>query len=83
MILTYCPLLLLFVIRLFRFRAYPLQSWEVLCYLLYLQAALCYAVFFPRIRYRLPYDYLLISVVAGYIWNVAKAYRLRVVDRSR
>ena len=61
MILTYCPLLLLFIIRLFRFRAYPLQSWEVLCYLLYLQAALCYAVFFPRIRYRLPYDYLLIT----------------------
>ena len=82
MILTFWPLLLLFVIRLFRFRRYPLQSWEVLFYLLYLQGALCYAVFFPRIRYRLPYDYLLISVVAGYIWTVAKVYHQRVQTRT-
>jgi hypothetical protein len=75
MILTYCPLLLLFVVRLLRFRRYPLQSWEVLVYLLYLQSALCYAVFFPRIRYRLPYDYLLIGVVAGYIWTGWSFYR--------
>jgi len=77
MILTYCPLLLLFVVRLLQFRRYPLQSWEALFYLLYLQAALCYAVFFPRIRYRLPYDYLLISVVAGYICAGWKFHRQR------
>ena len=70
MVLTYCPLLLLFVVRLLQFRRYPLQSWEFLFYLLYVQGALCHAVFFPRIRYRLPYDYLLISVVAGYVWTV-------------
>jgi len=75
MTLTYCPLLLLFVVRLLRFRRYPLESWEILFYLLYLQAALCYAVFFPRIRYRLPYDYLLIGVVAAYVWTVLKVYR--------
>lgn len=69
MILTYGPLLLLFLVRLLRFRRYPLQSWEVLFYLLYLQGALCYAVFFPRVRYRLPYDYLLIGVVAAYLWT--------------
>ena len=77
MILTYCPLLLLFVVRLLRFRRYPLQAWEVLVYLLYLQSALCYAVFFPRIRYRLPYDYLLIGVVAGYIWTGWNFHRQR------
>jgi hypothetical protein len=80
MILTYCPLLLLFAIRLLRFRRYPLQSWEVLFYLLYLQAALCYAIFFPRVRYRLPYDYLLIAVVAGYIWTGWTSYRRKAAE---
>jgi hypothetical protein len=83
MILTYCPLLLLFVVRLLRFRRYPLQSWEVLFYLLYLQSSLCYAVFFPRIRYRLPYDYLLIGVVAGYIWTGWSFYYRRAAAENR
>jgi hypothetical protein len=78
MILTYCPLLLLFVVRLLKFRRYPLQSWELLFYLVYLQAALSYAVFFPRIRYRLPYDYLLIAVVGGYLATAWGLYRRRV-----
>jgi hypothetical protein len=53
--------LLLRLILLIRVKASP---FEVLYILLYLSSAFVTAIFFTRIRFRLPFDYLLIMVVA-------------------
>jgi hypothetical protein len=60
MLITYGSLLLLFILRLGLILKYPPTSFEILMITLYLINALVSAIFFTRIRFRLPYDYLLI-----------------------
>lgn len=60
MLITYGSLLLLFILRLGLILKYPPTSFEILIITLYLINALVSAIFFTRIRFRLPYDYLLI-----------------------
>lgn len=67
LIVTFIPLLTLFLIRLFRWRRFPPFNGELLFVLLYFFSAFCYAVFAPRIRFRLPFDALLIIVVGNYL----------------
>jgi hypothetical protein len=62
--LTYYPLLLLFVLRLAMFRKMPLARGEGLLAISYLGYAVTAAVFFTRIRFRVPVDQLMIGVVA-------------------
>ena len=62
--LTYYPLLILFVVRLALFRKLPLVRGEGLLAASYLVYALSAAVFFTRIRFRVPVDQLMIGVVA-------------------
>ena len=61
MFITYYPLLSCLIIRLFYIRKIPLSSTETLFVLIYLCSALFYAIFIPRIRFRLPYDVILIT----------------------
>jgi hypothetical protein len=73
---TYYPLLSVAAVRLFVIRRFPLSNVEVLIYLLYLGNAFISAIYFTRIRFRIPFDFLLIAVVAGFIatrWDLWRA----------
>jgi hypothetical protein len=79
MLVTYGPLLLLFIARLlFAGRLRPSRL-EVLLIVLYVANAFAYAVWHTRVRYRLPYDLLLIPIVAPFIGNLF----LHAVSRNR
>lgn len=72
MFFTYEPLLLLFLVRLALFRKYPLSEAEICLIGLYFVNAFLTAMFFPRIRFRLPLDWLLLVIVAnliGMVWG--------------
>jgi hypothetical protein len=68
---TYYPLLALALARLLLRRRYPLSSPEWFLYFLYFGNALLSAIFFTRIRFRVPLDALLVVLVAvfiGHLW---------------
>ena len=65
-LVTYLPLLVLFVIRLLSWRRYRFDPVETLLVLLYVLAAPAQAIFFTRVRFRVPFDPLLIVVVAAF-----------------
>ncbi|MDJ0637236.1 MAG: glycosyltransferase family 39 protein [Paracoccaceae bacterium] len=57
------PLLL----RLAMIRKVPIRRLEVLFFALWITAGLAYALFFTRVRFRLPFDWLIISVNAMFL----------------
>jgi hypothetical protein len=61
MFVTYYPLLICLVLRLLFIGKIPLSKTEALLVAIYLVSALFHAVFLPRIRFRLPYDAMLIA----------------------
>ncbi len=63
MFTTYYPLLLCLLIRLLYIRKKPLSKIESLFILIYFSSALFHAIFLTRIRFRLPYDVVLITHV--------------------
>jgi len=67
MLVTYGPLLLLLIVRLLQWRRFPLGPVELLLAVLYVSAAFVYAIFHTRIRYRVPFDYLLLTMVGMYL----------------
>src|SRR5262249_24370601 len=58
---TYYPLLLISLVRLALARRYRLHRAEALIYILYLLNAFAAAVFFSRLRFRIPFDFVLIA----------------------
>jgi hypothetical protein len=64
---TYYPLLLLTLARLALARRVPLTRPETLIYLLYFSNAVISAIFFTRMRFRIPFDFLLIAVNAAFL----------------
>ena len=64
MLLTYYPLLALGCARFLLAWRWRLESWEIFAALLYLGFALVSAIFFTRIRFRLPMD-LVLMLLAG------------------
>jgi hypothetical protein len=72
LLMSYGPLLLVAIARLAFSRFYKLSSLEILWYTAYLVDALVSAVFVTRIRYRLPFDFLLIMIVAVFIDKLIK-----------
>ena len=64
---TYSPLLLAGIVRLLLWRRYRLAWPETLMYLLYFGNAFLAAVVYTRIRYRVPFDFLLVALVATFI----------------
>lgn len=65
MFATYYPLLALVLARLVLARRSPLTTTEWVIIIIYLLNALTTAIFFTRIRFRLPFDMLLFVMVAG------------------
>jgi 4-amino-4-deoxy-L-arabinose transferase-like glycosyltransferase len=66
-LMTYGPLLLAAIARLIFSKTYNLSPFEILLVSAYLADALVSAVFVTRIRYRIPFDYMLIMIVAIFI----------------
>ncbi len=75
MLLSYGGLLGLFLARLILFRRLDLSSVEWLMVTLYVSYAFAQAVFFTRIRFRLPFDFLLIALDALFVHQVARETR--------
>jgi hypothetical protein len=67
MLMTYYPLLFLAGLRVVYLRKQPATHYEWLLIALYLADALFTAVFFTRIRYRLPLDFLLVLLSASFL----------------
>ena len=67
---TYYPLLLAGIVRLMLWRKYRLAWPEVLMYLLYFGNAFMGALVYTRIRYRVPFDFLLVALVSIFIGRV-------------
>jgi hypothetical protein len=63
-LLTYAPLLALFILRITLHRRRPLTPFESFAVLLYLLNGVFSAIFYTRLRYRAPFDLLPICVVA-------------------
>ena len=72
---TYGPLLALALVRLAYARRRKLTSFEGLCFALYFGNALFSALFFTRIRFRAPFDVILILIAALFVasWRRAPA----------
>ncbi|MBE9562565.1 MAG: glycosyltransferase family 39 protein [Proteobacteria bacterium] len=75
MLATYGTLLGLLIIRLLLFVRYKVSRFELLLLSLYVCSGLIYAIFFTRIRFRLPFDFLLIGMVAIFLDNVITTWQ--------
>jgi hypothetical protein len=64
MAVSYLLILGLLAWRLFEAKRFPLTSREKLFLIVYVLTAFTSAIFFTRIRLRLPYDYLIIAIIA-------------------
>lgn len=82
MVLGYGLLMSILAVRLALARRLPFSSLEVLLLVLYLGGGMAYAVYFTRIRSRLPFDWLLIAVDALFLARVL-ALRMSEVPPSR
>ncbi len=71
---TYYPLLLIALIRIAMAHRYPLRRAEIFIYVLYFANAFASAIFFPRLRFRIPFDFMLIAVNAAFLtrWWVSR-----------
>jgi hypothetical protein len=72
---TYYPLLLLVVVRAALMRRYRFERTEILIYLLYFLNAFASAIFFTRLRFRIPFDFMLIAVEAAFICKCWDTWR--------
>lgn len=75
--LTYGPMLLLLLIRLFLHKSHPLKRRELFLIALYISNAFFQAIFVTRIRYRFPFDYLLITIDALLLSSLIQTYLSR------
>ncbi len=76
MLITYGPLLIFFVLRILTIKIFIPSKFEVLLIILYFASALFHAIFFTRIRFRLPFDFLLIGIVALFIQDIFSYFHL-------
>lgn len=70
--LSYYPLLLLAVCGLVTFKRFPLSRGVFGGYVLYFGNAFVSAVFFTRIRFRVPFDLILIFLAAAFLASITK-----------
>lgn len=79
---TYALLLGLLAWRFMDWKRLPLSRLEVLFLAVYVLTAFTQAIFITRIRYRLPYDFLLIIVVTRYLGSRFLAPFEKSIDNS-
>lgn len=73
MFLTYYPLLVLALVRAVMFRRYRFSWPEMLLYVIYFGNSFLSAIVYSRIRYRLPFDFLLIAIVSIFVGRILQA----------
>jgi len=83
MLVTYTPLLFCLLGSLIWQKWGKLTSVEILALALYCSGGLVYAMFFTRIRFRLPYDCLLILVVSSFMTKGIYAYLTHAEENNR
>lgn len=71
MLLTYGPLFFLLFLRLLFIKKYKPSRFEVLLITLYFSNAFFMGIFLTRIRYRLPFDFLMIAIVSIFLYNLS------------
>lgn len=82
--ITYYPLLATaFLIRLLLLKKFPFSSLEIFSLLLYISNGLFAAIFFTRIRFRIPFDFLLVLVTASILGKSLVMWKKRVVERQQ
>jgi hypothetical protein len=64
---TYYPLLIVALLRLALARRYRMSSLEALLYAIYFGNAVLTAVFFTNLRFRIPFDLLLVTIDAAWL----------------
>lgn len=74
MLLSYAPLLLLALTRVVLVRRFPTTPDERLLLALYFLNAFFMAIFFTRLRFRIPMDALLIGIASGFVAKVLGAH---------
>lgn len=70
---SYYPLLLLAFLRLIFAYKFPMNDFEKFIAVLFLVSPFLHAIFFTRMRFRVPFDYLMIMLGASYLANVLEA----------
>lgn len=73
MFLSYYPLLIAVVIRCTLWRKYKFMWPELLLYFLYFGNAFLSAVVYTRLRYRIPFDFLLVAMVSIFIGHIRES----------
>lgn len=74
MMVTYGFIINITLLRLLFFRRYPLQKIEIFFISLYILSALATAVYFTRIRFRLPFDLGLIYINSRFLYLLWRDY---------
>ena len=80
---TYYPLLGVSLLRLGFWRRYPLTSLEALLYIVYVINGAFTAVFFTRLRFRIPFDLLLIAIDAAFASYLLESWFRRPTSSAR
>lgn len=70
MFISYYPLLVMALIRCTLWRQYKFSWPELLLYILYFSGAFISAIAYTRIRYRIPFDFLLVAMVSIFIGHI-------------
>jgi hypothetical protein len=70
LLITYSALILLFAARILMIKLFKIHPLEVLLIIIYFLSAFVYSIFFTRIRFRLPFDFILIIVVSMFLGNI-------------
>jgi hypothetical protein len=78
---TYYPLLIVALLRLAMFRRYPCSRVEWLLYAIYFGNGVLTAVFFTRLRFRMPFDLLLVAIDSAFLARFLEA-RHRASDST-
>ncbi len=84
MFFTYYPFLILSIIRLVLYKKYPLDKLEIFLYSLYFIAPVYQAIFFTRIRFRVPFDVLLLLIDTIFLSRILSLkYKSRVFNQIK
>lgn len=75
MLISYGFLLLLLLTRLIFIKRVKITGLEILILIIYFSNAFFSAIFFTRIRFRIPFDILLITALSVYLFNLGKSLK--------
>jgi hypothetical protein len=83
MFISYYPLLLIAVLRCAMWRRYRFSYLELMLYAIYFGNAFLSAIIYTRIRYRLPFDFLLIAMVSTFAGHILQAHQRATSDAAQ